>query len=170
MATKRRAAWVLIAQAILCTSVLAASSSSREARVDSASGDWGGDRLHVRWRESRHSTYRPETVLFVENVDAGTLVVVFDWQSRVCGTKGVRPGGVGRSFALELFGADHLNISSTLGPGEWDALVFPRGLPPDEPLDSADDCVARIKLRTYPPGDELELTLPAPLPAPGKRE
>jgi hypothetical protein len=147
-------------------------SQGKEAQLNTEAGEWRGDAIALRWRESRRTAYEPETVIFVENVISEPVVVVFDWESRVCGGIPSYPSGSAGSFVHALFAAE-LGIKSTLKPGQWDALMFPRALPLQQPLESAGGCTTRIRLRTIgteSTQDTVDLTLPAPLPPPGKHE
>lgn len=171
MPIRSRAARLAALQALLWTAspsgVLAL-----EAHQDAAHGEWQGDKIRVRWTEARRTAYSPETVIFVENTSPDTVGVLFEWESRACNGEPLRPGRGGFSFARELFGADSLGIRSVLKPGAWDALIFPRGLPPERALSSADGCTSRIRIHTSPSpgGDRVDFTLPAPLPPAGKHE
>jgi hypothetical protein len=161
----------VLAQALLLSGVIAGGQAAAlDAVRETETGEWEGEVINVRWRETRHSAYGPETVVFVENHSAAPVVVVFDWQGRVCDGKAVDLSRAGFGFARELFGGDSLGIQSALKPGEWDSLVFPRALPPEEPDKAGAGCISRIRLQTFPRagGDTLELTLPAPLPPPAK--
>jgi hypothetical protein len=155
---------------MLGATLSAAPSYGGESQSTLPQGEWSGDALGVRWRASSHSSYAPETVVVVENRSTAPIVVVFDWQIRVCGGESVRLEESASRFASQLFGADPLSIHSTLAAGEWDALVFPRGLPGRSEKD-ANGCVSRVAIQTYPKmgGDRFVLTLPAPRRQPGER-
>lgn len=135
-------------------------------------GEWRGDAIAVKWRESQRTAYSPETVILVENIGHRTVSVAVDWDSRVCG-EGVLPySAEARSFTRRLLHQVG-GIGVTLRQGEWDALILPRGLPPAGDLGSHLNCVARIRLRALSietTHDELDLVLPAPLPGPRKHE
>jgi hypothetical protein len=153
--------------------VLAASAEAGEAKIESPAGEWRGDAIAVRWREGRRTEYEPDTVILVENVSTEPVVVAFDWQPRICAGSPVGLGVSAASFARKLFAANRLGINSTLTPGQWDALIFPRGLSPEEDRETEGSCVSRIRLATHPDNrmhDVIELTLPAPPPARLHRE
>lgn len=152
---------------VLAPLVFAVPVHASQAQFSSRTGAWKGEVISIRWRESLRTAYRPETVIFVENLTSGTVVVGFSWDSRVCGGTPIPFDSAARSFTYRLF-FDRGGIHSTLQPREWDAVMFPRGLPADGEVSREEICVAEIRLKTHSGGsvrDEVELVIPAPLPS-----
>jgi hypothetical protein len=150
---------------------VAGPSQATDARFATVTGEWRGDAVSIRWRETRRTVYRPETVIWIENVASLPVAVIFEWTTRACKERTIDLDLPSRSFAHRLF--SDLAIDSTLKPGEWDSFLFPRGLPPDQPLSAGEECHARIALRALSGDrivDRVELELPAPLPPPKEHE
>ena len=146
-------------------------SQGLDAQLEGLNGNFKGDAIQLRWREERRTAYRPDAILLLENVSEQTISVVIKWEGPVC-------DGMDYGLSLKAIAFVHALYSqfgptSTLKPGEWDAMVFPLALPTERERKADLTCLNRMKIRVIAEGgvkDRLELVLPAPLAAPGKRD
>lgn len=125
-------------------------------------GEWSGDYVRVRWRETRHTTLEPETMVLVQSLVPGTVVVAVKGNPLIC--TGVKAGSSSstESFMINLF--SRMNETSHLEQGEWDAWMFPKGLrPPGKESTATDGCVTHIVIHAHARDgrDEFKLILPA---------
>ena len=164
---RRMALLVLALTTIVVRVAIAAGESSQDL-----TGQWTGEAIDVRWRNVDRTHYGPDTIVEVENKLQRSMTIRFDWVIRECNGKAVALEDDARFFLQRLY-ASQFAIDATLRPGEWDAFVFPRGVPPKNAEEATGSCVVRIKIRrvgTKEGADQLELVLPASPPPVRMRE
>lgn len=137
---------------------------AEDGKASTLSGAWQGSLVIVRWRDANRTAYAPETVVYLENRGDEPLSVWTDWKVRVCGDNDAALAEPAPSFVDDLFG--DLVPLHTLGSRQWDAISFPRGLPPAPGSPPPESCRTRITIRVRKQGaeDRLELDLPMHMP------
>jgi len=143
---------------------------AEEARYETTSGSFQGEVLSVRWRESSRSAYSPELVVLLESTARDPVAVRVKAGRPLCNGEPSRFAPPAVLFLADLYPG--LGPEASLQPGEWDALVFPLGLPLERERGDL-ECVHRFEFRAFSDGqrrDVLELVVPAPPPPPGKRD
>lgn len=164
--------WIAAAVTILVAVSSCTEGQAAEAQFSSEAGEWAGDYVTVRWRETRHTKHEPEAMVLVIGRAPDKLSVTTEfWAPLICdGEKHPVDPGVG-SFLRELF--SRKNTTSHLGRDEWDVWMFPKGILPRDRSMAKAGCVTRIVVQARAregEKDELVLVLPVhDLPMPDHR-